>query len=229
MLEDLKIPEGTFKCLVYRVKVFLGIIMRKLCVSILTTLFLALGTSLLNAQGDPAAGQAKSALCATCHGVDGNSDLSVNPKIAGQNYNYIVKQLQDYKSGARANATMSAMVAALSEQDMMDIAAWFSSQEVILLGANVETLELGERIYRAGVKELSVAACSACHSPTGGGNGPAGFPSLSGQHPEYTLMQLKAFRAGERQNDSSAMMRSVVERLTDAELSALANYVSGLH
>ena len=193
--------------------------MRKLCVSILTTLFLALGTSLLNAQGDPAAG----------HGVDGNSDLSVNPKIAGQNYNYIVKQLQDYKSGARANATMSAMVAALSEQDMMDIAAWFSSQEVLLLGANVETLELGERIYRAGVKELSVAACSACHSPTGGGNGPAGFPSLSGQHPEYTLMQLKAFRAGERQNDSSAMMRSVVERLTDAELSALANYVSGLH
>ena len=226
---DLEIPDGTFKCLVYRVKVFLGIIMRKLCVLILTALFLALGTSLLNAQGDPAAGQAKSALCASCHGVDGNSDLSVNPKIAGQNYNYIVKQLQDYKSGARANATMSAMVAALSEQDMMDIAAWFSSQEVILLGANVETLELGERIYRAGVKELSVAACSACHSPTGGGNGPAGFPSLSGQHPEYTLMQLKAFRAGERQNDSSAMMRSVVERLTDAELSALANYVSGLH
>ena len=203
--------------------------MSKLCVSILTTLFLTLGTSLLNAQGDPAAGQAKSALCATCHGVDGNSALSMNPKIAGQNYNYIVKQLQDYKSGARANATMSAMVAALSEQDMMDIAAWFSSQEVILLGADVETLELGERIYRAGVKELSVAACSACHSPTGGGNGPAGFPSLSGQHPEYTLMQLKAFRAGERQNDSSAMMRSVVERLTDAELSALANYVSGLH
>ena len=97
------------------------------------------------------------------------------------------------------------------------------------MGVNLDTLELGERIYRAGVKELSVAACSACHSPTGGGNGPAGFPSLSGQHPEYTMMQLKAFRAGERQNDSSAMMRSVVERLTDAELSALANYVSGLH
>ena len=141
--------------------------MNKLCVSILTSLFLALGEPLLNAQGDPAAGQAKSALCATCHGVDGNSDLSVNPKIAGQNYKYIVKQLQDYKSGARANATMSAMVAALSEQDMMDIAAWFSSQEVAILGANLDTLELGESIYRAGVKELSVAACSACHSPTG--------------------------------------------------------------
>tara|TARA_B100000945_G_C20302078_1_gene558567 strand:- start:315 stop:926 length:612 start_codon:yes stop_codon:yes gene_type:complete len=203
--------------------------MYKLCISISSSLLLVLGSPILIAQGDPMAGQAKSALCATCHGVDGNSELSANPKIAGQNYKYIFKQLQDYKSGARANATMSAMVAALSEQDMMDIAAWFSSQEVTLLGANLDELELGERIYRAGVKELSVAACSACHSPTGGGNGPAGFPSLSGQHPEYTLMQLKAFRAGERQNDSSAMMRSVVERLTDAELAALANYVSGLH
>ena len=203
--------------------------MYKLFISISTSLLLVLGSPILIAQGDPAAGQAKSALCATCHGVDGNSELAANPKIAGQNYKYIFKQLQDYKSGARANATMSAMVAALSEQDMMDIAAWFSSQKVTLLGANLDELELGERIYRAGVKELSVAACSACHSPTGGGNGPAGFPSLSGQHPEYTLMQLKAFRAGERQNDSSAMMRSVVERLTDSELSALANYVSGLH
>ena len=203
--------------------------MYKLCISTFCSLLFVLESPILMAQGDPSAGQAKSALCATCHGADGNSELSANPKIAGQNYKYIFKQLQDYKSGVRANATMSAMVAALSEQDMMDIAAWFSSQEVTLLGANLDALELGEKIYRAGVKELSVAACSACHSPTGGGNGPAGFPSLSGQHPEYTLMQLKAFRAGERQNDSSAMMRSVVERLTDAELSALANYVSGLH
>ena len=90
-------------------------------------------------------------------------------------------------------------------------------------------MELGETLYRAGIKDLSVAACSACHSPTGNGNGPAGFPSLSGQHSEYTLLQLKAFRAGERQNDSSAMMRSVVERLTDKELEALASYVSGLN
>ena len=152
-----------------------------------------------------------------------------SPKIAGQKFNYIVKQLQDYKSGARANATMAAMVAALSDEDIMDLAAWYSSQKVTLLGASLESLELGEKIYRAGVRELSVAACSACHSPTGSGNAPAGFPSLSGQHPDYTLMQLKAFRAGERQNDSSAMMRSVVERLTDDELSALANYVSGLN
>ena len=213
----------------FRSEAVLGTIMKKLCISILYTIFVLLAPQLLVAQGDAAAGQAKSALCATCHGADGNSELSVNPKIAGQKFNYIVKQLQDYKSGARANATMAAMVAALSDEDIMDLAAWYSSQKVTLLGASLESLELGEKIYRAGVRELSVAACSACHSPTGSGNAPAGFPSLSGQHPDYTLMQLKAFRAGERQNDSSAMMRSVVERLTDDELSALANYVSGLN
>ena len=181
------------------------------------------------AQGDAAAGQAKSALCATCHGADGNSALAVNPKLAGQNASYLMKQLMDYKSGARVNPTMSAMVASLTDQDIADIAAWYSSQEPTLQGADPALLELGESIYRGGNRELSVAACSACHSPTGKGNAPAGFPSLSGQHPEYTLLQLKAFRSGERANDESAMMRSIVERLTDAELEALASYVSGLH
>jgi len=184
---------------------------------------------LLMAQGDLAAGQAKAALCAACHGVDGNSQLSENPKLAGQNASYIVKQLNDYKSGARVNVIMAGMVAALSDQDMQDIAAWYASQQVTLQGADPETLEMGETLYRAGIKELSVAACSACHSPTGNGNAPAGFPSLSGQHPEYTLLQLKAFRSGERQNDQSSMMRTVVERLTDQELEALASYVSGLN
>ena len=203
--------------------------MKKLASVILHIFLSSIAPQLLFAQGDAAAGQAKSALCATCHGADGNSQLSINPKLAGQNASYLVKQLKDYKSGARVNPTMTAMVAALTDQDVLDIAAWYSSQQVSLLGADPETLELGETLYRAGIKDLSVAACSACHSPTGNGNGPAGFPSLSGQHSEYTLLQLKAFRAGERQNDSSAMMRSVVERLTDKELEALASYVSGLN
>ena len=203
--------------------------MKKLASVILPIFLSSIAPQLLFAQGDAAAGQAKSALCATCHGADGNSQLSINPKLAGQNASYLVKQLMDYKSGARANPTMTAMVAALTDQDVLDIAAWYSSQQVSLLGADPETLELGETLYRAGIKDLSVAACSACHSPTGNGNGPAGFPSLSGQHSEYTLLQLKAFRAGERQNDSSAVMRSVVERLTDKELEALASYVSGLN
>tara|TARA_B110000483_G_C18146125_1_gene523537 strand:+ start:150 stop:725 length:576 start_codon:yes stop_codon:yes gene_type:complete len=185
--------------------------------------------SLLLAQGDAAAGQAKSALCSTCHGADGNSELSINPKLAGQSANYIVKQLMDYKSGARANATMAAMVGNLSPQDMQDIAAWYSSNEVTLSGADAEILELGQRIYRGGNKELGVMACAGCHSPTGSGNAPAGFPSLSGQHVDYTLGQLKNFRSGARANDNSSMMRSVVERLTDKELEALASYVSGLN
>ena len=203
--------------------------MKKFVILALSIVFAFASIQPVFSQGDAAAGQAKSALCATCHGAEGNSEISINPKLAGQNVNYIIKQLRDYQSGNRVNATMSAMVAALTDQDILDIAAWYSSQQVTLEGADLEMLELGESIYRGGIKDLSVAACSACHSPTGSGNAPAGFPSLSGQHPEYTLMQLKAFRSGERQNDSSSMMRSIVERLTDRELEALSSYVSGLN
>ncbi len=203
--------------------------MKKLIFGIVSAFIGLVSHQTLLAQGDPAAGQAKAALCATCHGADGNSELSVNPKLAGQNASYIVKQLNDYKSGARQNATMSAMVLSLSDQDIEDIAAWFASQTVTLQGADPESLELAETLYRAGIDELSVAACSACHSPTGQGNAPAGFPSLRGQHPEYTLLQLQNFRSGARDNDNSAMMRTVVERLTDRELEALASYVSGLN
>ena len=203
--------------------------MKKFVILALSIVFSFAATQPLFAQGDAVAGQAKSALCATCHGAEGNSEISINPKLAGQNVNYLIKQLRDYQSGNRVNATMSAMVAALTDQDILDIAAWYSSQQVTLEGADLEMLELGETIYRGGIKDLSVAACSACHSPTGSGNAPAGFPSLSGQHPDYTLMQLKAFRSGERQNDSSSMMRSTLERLTDRELEALSSYVSGLN
>lgn len=181
------------------------------------------------AAGDAAAGQAKSALCASCHGPDGNSPLAINPKIAGQNAKYIVKQLQDFKSGSRSGPTMSAMVAALSEQDMEDIAAYYASQSVSLGGADPAAIEIAEPIYRAGIKDLTVAACSACHSPTGDGNAQAGFPSLSGQHQEYTLQQLKDFRSGARANDASGMMQTIVERMTDKELEAIASYVSGLN
>jgi len=203
--------------------------MKKLLFVLASALVSSFAPSLLLAQGDAVAGQAKSALCSTCHGADGNSELSMNPKLAGQSANYIVKQLMDYKSGARANATMAAMVGNLSPQDMQDIAAWYSSKEVTLSGADVEKLELGQRIYRGGNKELGVMACAGCHSPTGSGNAPAGFPSLIGQHVDYTLGQLKNFRSGARANDNSSMMRSVVERLTDKELEALASYVSGLN
>jgi len=203
--------------------------MKKVVIVIVSVFIGNASVQLALAQGDAAVGRSKAAICATCHGAEGNSELPMNPKLAGQNATYITKQLMDYKSGVRSNQTMSAMVLNLSEQDMQDISAWYSSQQVTLQGADPKFVELGESLYRAGNKELAVPACSACHSPTGRGNAPAGFPSLGGQHAEYTLQQLKDFRAGVRQNDESSMMRIVVERLTDRELEALASYVSGLH
>ena len=203
--------------------------MKKIVIAVLSTVLAGLVPNLLLAQGDAAAGQAKSALCGSCHGADGNSPLAMNPKLAGQSARYMVKQLQDFKSCSRAGAIMASMVLSLSDQDMEDIAAWYSSQQPTIQGADPESIELAERLYRAGNSEIAVAACSACHSPTGKGNAPAGFPSLSGQHAEYTLQQLKDFRSGVRQNDGGEMMRTVVERLTDKELEALASYVSGLN
>jgi cytochrome c553 len=202
--------------------------MKKTVIAVLAAALVGLIPNLLLAKGDAAAGQAKSALCGSCHGVDGNSLMAMNPKLAGQSARYMVKQLQEFKSGARESAIMASMVLSLSDQDMEDIAAWYSSQQPTIQGANPESIELAERLYRGGNSEIAVAACSACHSPTGKGNAPAGFPLLSGQHAEYTLQQLKNFRSGARQNDGSAMMRTVVERLTDKELEALASYVSGL-
>jgi cytochrome c553 len=181
------------------------------------------------AQGDAAAGEGKVALCASCHGTGGVSQIPQNPNLAGQNAGYLVKQLEDYQSGARTDLTMTAMVATLSEQDILDIAAYYASLSVEVTGADPAALELGETLYRAGNKDIAVAACSACHSPTGQGNGPAGFPSVSGQHAAYTLKQLKDFRAGTRANDLNGMMRTTVERLTDTELEALANYLAGLN
>lgn len=203
--------------------------MKKTAIAVLAAAFVGLIPNLLLAQGDAAAGETKAALCGSCHGADGNSPIAMNPKLAGQSAKYIVKQLQDFKLGEREGATMAAMVLSLSDQDMEDIAAWYASQQVTLQGADPEKVELGQKLYRAGNAKINVAACSACHSPTGQGNAPAGFPSLSGQHAEYTLQQLKDFRSGARQNDSGAMMRTVVERLTDKELEALASYVSGLN
>ena len=203
--------------------------MRKPLILLLSTIAAATLTQATLAQGDPEAGQAKSALCATCHGPDGNSELAINPKIAGQNARYMIKQLQDFKSGARPGPIMAAMVINLSDEDIEDLAAYYAAQTPTLLGADPEVVELAESLYRSGVDELEVTACSACHSPTGTGNAPAGFPALGGQHPEYTLQQLKDFRSGARANDQDGMMRLVTERLTDPELEALASYLAGLH
>jgi cytochrome c553 len=182
-----------------------------------------------HAAGDAEAGKTKSAACAACHGPDGNSPAPTFPKVAGQHADYLAKQLTEYKNGDRQNATMNAMAAALSEQDIADLAAFYASQQVTVGKAAEDKVATGEAIYRAGNSETGVSACAACHGPRGNGNPMANFPSLYGQHAEYTAAQLKAFRAGERANDANSMMRGIAQKMTDAEIEAVAQYIQGLH
>jgi len=178
--------------------------------------------------GDAAAGKAKSAACAGCHGVDGNSAAPNFPKIAGQGEGYLFKQLQEFKSGKRVDATMAGMVAGLNETDMADLAAYFASQTGTSGTAAEDQVELGQSIYRAGNAASGVAACAACHGPTGAGNPQARFPKLSGQHADYTAAQLVKFSKGERANDAGSMMRVVAGKMSEAEIKAVAQYIQGL-
>lgn len=172
-------------------------------------------------------------VCAACHNADGNSTISANPKLAGQHYDYLVKQLKDFKANgdkpaARPNPVMGGMVAGLSEDQMKDLAAYFAIQKQSENTAkNKDTLELGKKIYRAGDQSKGLAACAACHGPAGSGM-PAQYPRISGQHAEYIETQLKAFRDGARANDPNKMMRMVALKMTDAEIKAVADYIAGL-
>lgn len=172
-------------------------------------------------------------LCAACHGIDGNSLTAVNPNLAGQHPEYTLKQLtnfkaQDGKPAERTNAVMAGMVANLSADDMNNLAAYFASQKPKPRAArDAELAKLGQAIYRGGIMAKGVPACASCHSPNGAGM-PAQFPRLSGQYAEYTEAQLKAFRAGERANDSNRMMRTIAAKLSDREIKGLAEYMAGL-
>jgi cytochrome c553 len=175
--------------------------------------------------GDPAKGQALSATCAACHGADGNSVVPANPSLAQQHPDYIASQLANFKSGARANAIMAGMVANLSPEDMRNLGAYFGAQKLRPAAAKDRDLvTLGQKLYRGGDTERGLPACAACHSPTGAGI-PAQYPRLSGQHQDYTIAQLKAFRAGERANE---VMRSITARMTDREMAALAEYAAAV-
>ena len=179
------------------------------------------------AKPDLAKGEATyGAVCAACHGADGNSAVTVNPKLAQQHPEYIVKQLQEFKSGKRANAIMMGMSAALSEQDMKNIAAWLATKTAKKgFAKDKELVTLGERIYRGGIQERQIAACAGCHSPNGAGI-PAQYPRLAGQHAEYTAAQLTYFRDGVRKNN--LQMTQNAAKLNDREIKALADYVAGL-
>jgi len=180
------------------------------------------------AAGDVAAGKQKSTSCAACHNADGNSNSGEWPKLAGQHPIYLVKQLNNFKSGERVNAIMNGMAAPLSEQDMDDLAAYYAAQTITPGEANPDLVELGEALYRGGNLNSGVSACIGCHGPTGDGNPAAGFPSLASQHAQYIETQLKAFRSMQRANDPGQMMRNIAGKMTDQEIQAVASYIQGL-
>jgi len=198
----------------------------------------ALAASALLTQGVSAADLAKAQqiatrVCAVCHGTDGNSTLATNPVLAGQHADYTLKQLtnfssRDGKPAERPNAVMSGMVATLSTDDVRDLAAYFQAQlPAPRLARDAGLVRLGQAIYRGGILSKNVAACSSCHGPNGAGV-PSQFPRLAGQFADYTAVQLRAFRSGERANDPNRMMRAVADKLSDREIAAVAEYISGL-
>lgn len=186
--------------------------------------------------GNAEAGKAKSATCAACHGPDGNSLTDAYPKIAGQHASYIYKQLKDFKQGAatggkegRNNAIMAGMVAALSDEDMKDLAAYFSSQKMKSGTTTEAAATAGAALFRGGDLQRGIAACQACHGPRGVGHSLAKFPQISFQYPAYIKAQLEAFRSGQRANDPNGMMRDIAAKLTDNDIKLLSEYVAGLH
>ncbi|PTY37582.1 cytochrome C [Saccharospirillum sp. MSK14-1] len=211
--------------------------MKKLIVGLV---MLAGVTGLASAEeGDAARGETLVQQCTACHGAAGASTISSNPKLAGQGEAYLLKQLQDIQSGARVVTLMAGQLDNLEEQDLADIAAYYSEQDKTVGTADPDLVELGEQLYRGGNPETGVPACAGCHSPTGSGNAPAAFPMLSGQHADYIASQLHKFQAGYRADEptndartndgESMMMRATAFRLKDFEIEALASYINGLH
>lgn len=167
--------------------------------------------------------------CSACHGNDGNSPASAWPKIAGQNREYIIQQIEAFQSGARKNVQMEPIVKDLTKAEVIGLAEYFSSQKTSVGVTKKQHLALGARIYHKGDGTKGLPACVACHGPKGEGNPAAKFPALSGQHSDYTLLQLKAFRSGARNNDANAIMQQIARTMEDKEMEAVSGYIEGLH
>ena len=205
----------------------------KLLASLLTAAALAAPALSAYAAGDApskpdlAKGEASfTAVCAACHGADGNSTIVANPKLAHQHPEYLVKQLQEFKNDKRADPVMKGFASTLSDGDMQNIAAWLAKQPAKPgFATEKDLVTLGERIYRGGIADRKVAACVGCHSPNGAGI-PVQYPRLSGQHADYTVKQLQSFRDGQRKN--SPQMKDVAAKMNDREIKAVADYIAGL-
>ena len=200
--------------------------------SFIVALLLNMSVSVAFAETSAAAAEKNAAektvqtVCAACHGADGNSAITLNPKLAGQHPEYLLKQLINFKEGKRANAVMAGMVANLTPDDMKGLAAYFAGQKQTLAKAKSNGAgSLGEKIYRGGIAATNVPACASCHGANGAGI-PKQFPRLAGQHADYALAQLRAFRLGERAN--APMMMTIAAKMTDAEMQAVADYMQGL-
>lgn len=193
-------------------------------------LSLAFLSLILCGTGAAADGQAKTAVCMACHGADGNSVNPIWPNLAGQHSQYIVAQLKAYKSGARENASMAPMAAGLEEADMNEIGAFYAAQstKIAALGED-EDINAAQQLYRGGDRERGIPACMACHGPNGAGNAAAQYPALRGQHAEYTIAQLEAYRDGSRATDPQSMMRTIAARMSDQDIKEIARYISALH
>ncbi len=175
---------------------------------------------------DPARGEQLATTCLACHTADGSRGLPANPILKGQHPEYLVKQLQEFKAGKRQNAIMQGFAAILSEEDMKHLAAFYASKPTPAgVSTNKDTIQLGEAIYRGGILSKGIPACSGCHLPNGAGM-PAQYPRLQGQHAEYSLAQLQAFRSGLRANN--AQMTGIAAKMNDAEMEAVSDYMAGL-
>ena len=190
---------------------------------------LLLVVTLVLSHGVFANGQQKAAVCGACHGADGNSINPAWPSLAGQGADYLVKQLKAYKSGSRQNGLMSPMAANLTEMDMKQIADYFANQSPKIYFSSSENTITAKKIYHGGDKSRGIPACMACHGPNGAGNPAAKYPSLRGQHADYTENQLLSYRDETRDTDQQMMMRSIAAKLSDEEINQLAKYVSALH
>ena len=180
--------------------------------------------------GNADSGKDKVATCVACHGQDGNSMVGLWPSLAGQNANYLVRQLQHIKSGKRSIALMAGILDNFSKEDLDDIAAFYASKNNTIGQVEADKVELGRKLYYSGSLEKGIPACTACHSPKGKGNAPAGYPLLSGQQVDYVTKSLKNYRSGERNNDeSSQMMMAIAYKLDDVEIDALSSFINGLH
>ncbi|MGI9233476.1 MAG: c-type cytochrome [Woeseiaceae bacterium] len=181
-------------------------------------------------KGSIEAGKAKSLTCSACHGAEGNSANAVWPNIAGQNAPYLQAQLMAFKSGLRKDPLMSSQAMLLTDEDMADLAVYFESLPVAVQSiADEKLLVRGEALYRGGNKEKGVAACLACHGPTGRGNPAAKYPVLKGQHAAYTTLQLQAYADSTRVSvDKGQIMHDIASRLEKEDIDAISSYVQGL-